>query len=316
MKTIFKLTNLSILALALIAFSCNNNDDVQVIEINLQNLEVSLDENPTDGQTIGTVQTDGIGTTGFSISSQTPIGALGIDSGTGLLTVADAALFDFETNPMITAVITANNVANTAAITINLSDVNEAAVPGATDTEFVIGTDAYVTPKAYLLLDDAAGDFEREFSFVFANGEIIEDMTNGIAFETSTSHFTKITCNLIGMSMTEAQLPIFTWPAQNSPTSIIMEGNNYTNTDVMTFSNTTVVGGLSFGQVATSSNYSHTGQVQGNISHPTHLFTVNSITVDLATGTGTIDCTYNYDDDNGINISGVFVGTYEILTAF
>jgi hypothetical protein len=236
------------------------------------------------------------------------------------VTVANATLFDFETNPAITATVSVVDAVNPATITINLNDLNETpltGIPGDTDIEFVIDTDAFITPKAYLLLDDAAGDYDREFSFVFTDGTIIEDATNnGIAFETSTTHFTKITCNLIAASATQAQLPIFLWPTQNPGISIIMDGNNYTNTAITAFSNIATVGGMSFGQVDTATNYSHLAQAQGNISHPTHLFTVNSITVDLAAGTGTIDCTYTYDDDNGVNISGIYVGTYEILTAF
>lgn len=190
------------------------------------------------------------------------------------------------------------------------------AVPGDTDTEFVIGTEAFVTTQAYLLLDDATGDYDREFSFVFTDGTVIEDNTNGIAFEASTTHVTKITCNLIATSASPAQLPIFVWPVQNPGVSIIMEGNNYTNTDITSFSNTSMVGGLSYGQVGTSTSYSHTAEAQGDLVHPTHLFTVNSITVDLTAGTGTIDCSYTYEDDNNVTITGVYVGTYEILTAF
>lgn len=314
MKTAFKLGKWSILALTITTFSCA--DDKPVVQINLQDLEVTIDENPIDGQVLGTVQTNGNEATGFTIESQVPIGALTIDSNSGELMVADANLFDFELHTVITANIVADNAINSSSVTINLNNLNEAAVPGNTDTEFVIGMNAYVTPNAYLLLDDAVGNFEREFSFVFTDGAIIEDTANGIAFETTTDHFTKVTCNLIGMSMSEAQLPIFTWPMQNPSTSIIMEGNNYTNIDITAYNNTATVGGLSFGQVGTSTQYSHSGQAQGNISHPTHLFTVNSITVDLVAGTGTIDCSYNYDDDNGTNINGVYVGTYEILTAF
>ncbi len=318
MKKQLKLIYLLAIGLILSILSCNNDDEGATSSpINLQDLQVTIDENPTNGQIIGTVQTDGNGAIDFDIATQTPAGALSINSTSGELTIADATLFDFETNPEITATISANNVVNTANITINLNNLNEAAVPGGTDTEFVIGTDAYVTPKAYLLLDDAAGGFEREFSFVFTNGDVVEDATNGIAFETTmTTHFSKITCNLIGMSMTEAQLPIFTWPVQNPAVSIVMEGNNYTHIDITAFNNPSMVGGLSFGQVDTSTNYPHLGQALGSLNHPTHLLTVNSITVDLTAGTGTIDCSYNYDDDNGINISGVFVGSYEILTAF
>ncbi len=288
-------------------------------EASVQDLTVAIDENPTNGQVLGTVPTGTSGTSNFSIASQSPAGAMSIDTNTGELTVADVSVFDFETNPVITASVTVEDAVSPATVTINLNDLNETpivAIPGATDTEFVIGTDAFVTPKAYILLDDAAGGYEREFSFVFTDGAVIEDAANGIAFETATTHFTKITCNLIATSATQAQLPIFVWPVQNPSTSIIMEGNNFTNTSITSFNDIASVGGVSFGQVDTSINYSHTGQAQGSISHLTHLFTVNSITVDLAAGTGTIDCTYFYEDDNNVSISGVYIGTYEILTAF
>lgn len=318
MKNQLKLFNLFASTLLLTLFSCNNDDEVNSNEIVLQDFTTTIDENPTNGQPIGIVEVEGDGTFSFNIVSQIPAGALTINPNSGELSVADATLFDFESNPEITAIISVSNSGNakTTSIAISLNDLAEPVVPGNTDTEFVIGAEAFVTHKAYLLLDDAAGNFEREFSFVFTDGDLIEDAANGIAFETTTTHFTKITCNLIGMSMTEAQLPIFTWPVQNPSTSIIMEGNNYTHIDIASFNTINTVGGLSFGQVDTSTNYSHLGQAQGSINHPTHLFTVNSITVDLVAGTGTIDCSYNYDDDNGINISGVFVGNYKILTAF
>lgn len=188
--------------------------------------------------------------------------------------------------------------------------------PGATSTEFVVEGQAYVTPNAYLLLDDAIGDYDREFSFVFTDGLVIEDPVDGIAFEATTTYITKITCNLIATVPTQAQLPIFVWPSQNPTTNIIMEGNNYTYTNIGSFNVTNNVGGIDYGQIELADGYEHTAQPQGNIDHPTHLFTVESLTVDLTTGTGTIRCRYNYDDDNGINISGVYVGAFEILTAF
>lgn len=190
------------------------------------------------------------------------------------------------------------------------------AIPGDTNTEFVIGTNAYVTPKAYLLIDDAAGDYEREFTFVFSDGDIIEDASNEIAFETTTTNYSKITCNLISTVVNEADIPIFVWPNQNSPVNIIMEGNNFSEYGISSYMNTYSSGGQTFGQVDASTLFNHTGQAGGNISHPTHLFTVNSLTFDLTAKTGTIDCTYNYEDDNNVLITGVFVGNFEILTAF
>ena len=131
MNKLFKSYHLLILALLFTAFSCNNDDGevvATITEINLEDLAVTIDENPTDGQLVGTVLTDGSGTLSFSITSQTPAGALSIASGTGELTVANAALFDFETNPVITASVTVVNAVSPATVTINLTNINEASV--------------------------------------------------------------------------------------------------------------------------------------------------------------------------------------------
>jgi hypothetical protein len=57
-------------------------------------------------------------------------------------------------------------------------------IPRATNTEFIIGNNAYVTTKAFLLVDDAIGDFERSYTFVFSDGDIVVDAYDEIAFET------------------------------------------------------------------------------------------------------------------------------------
>ena len=124
-----KIVKLFVLSIVLTTIGCNNDDD-QIATVNLQNLEVTIDENPADGETIGTLQTDGGEALNLSIASQTPSGALSIDSDSGELTVADASLFDFESNPTITATITAENAENTVTVTINLNNVNEVSAQG------------------------------------------------------------------------------------------------------------------------------------------------------------------------------------------
>lgn len=123
MKNKLKIIHLFVIVLALATFSCRD-DDNQVSLVTLQDLEVTIDENPTDGQVIGTIMSDGVGV-GFSITSQTPSGALDIDSGTGEVSVADASLFDFEANSAITATISADNAENPASVTISVTNVNE-----------------------------------------------------------------------------------------------------------------------------------------------------------------------------------------------
>lgn len=108
-----------------------------VIEVTAQDLTVSIDENPTDGQVLGTVQANSNSTLAFSFTSQSPMGAMAIDAATGELTVIDPNLFDFETNPVITAEISVTDGAETATATatINLNDVDEVS---ATNTDLTI----------------------------------------------------------------------------------------------------------------------------------------------------------------------------------
>jgi hypothetical protein len=89
---------------------------------------VTMDENSTNGESVGTVITNGNGTLSFSITSQTALGPLNIDITTGELTVADASLFDFEGNPVITATISDGEAVSPATVTINLTNINEITV--------------------------------------------------------------------------------------------------------------------------------------------------------------------------------------------
>jgi hypothetical protein len=118
---ISKLT-LSILTLSFLTVSCSSDDSTTV---NLQDLEVTIDENPTNGDIVGTVQSNSSSPLTFSIVSQTPVGALAIDATSGELTVLDNGLFDFETNPTITATISASGASNQSTVTVNLNNVNE-----------------------------------------------------------------------------------------------------------------------------------------------------------------------------------------------
>ncbi|MBR9853924.1 MAG: DUF1566 domain-containing protein [Algicola sp.] len=128
-----KTINVLVLAILLTTFSCSKDDD-QPANAVLEGLVVSIDENPTNGQVIGTVQTNEGAATNFSISSQTPSGALSINSSSGEVTVADASLFDFESNSTITATITAENAEDSVTVTVNLDNVFEITIQDFTET--------------------------------------------------------------------------------------------------------------------------------------------------------------------------------------
>ena len=98
------------------------------ITITASNLATSVDENPAQGATLGRVQASASsGSLTFTIVMQSVTGALSINSSNGDLSVADPALFDFETHQQITATIriSAGNTTQEVNVTITINDVNE-----------------------------------------------------------------------------------------------------------------------------------------------------------------------------------------------
>lgn len=125
MKKIIKKSYLLAAVLLATIVSCNSDDDTSATPINIENLEVTIDENPTNGQVIGTVQSNSNDALTYNITTQTPAGALSINAATGELLVADASFFDYEVNPTITATISVLEATNSGTVTINLNDLNE-----------------------------------------------------------------------------------------------------------------------------------------------------------------------------------------------
>jgi hypothetical protein len=146
-----------LLALLVLTASCNKEDDVLIIT--LQDLTLSIDENPSSGQIVGTVESSSPNGITFSISSQNPNGALSINASTGVLTVANAALFNFETNPVITATIASDKADNTATVTINLNNVNELSTQ-----DFTTSIDENTASGTSLGTVTASGDGTLTFS--------------------------------------------------------------------------------------------------------------------------------------------------------
>jgi hypothetical protein len=83
------------------------------------NFTTTIDENPTSGFSLGTVEASTTqGTIVFSLSQQSPNQALEINASTGELSVLTASLFDFETNPTITALVTVSSSGATDTATL------------------------------------------------------------------------------------------------------------------------------------------------------------------------------------------------------
>ena len=118
------------LALSAFATKCGDDNPMDIVQpmVSVSDFTPTIDENPTDGQVLGTLEAStNEGSIAFSLTNQMPPGSFAIGASSGELTVADASLFDFETNPVLTATATAVNgtASATATITVTLNDVDE-----------------------------------------------------------------------------------------------------------------------------------------------------------------------------------------------
>lgn len=111
--------------------SCSKDSvepDPTKITVSPADFSKTIDENPMNGQVIGSVSGNtNDGTVTFSITEQTPSGAFSIDAASGELKVADETLFDFETNPTISGTVQVSNgvVSENASVVITLNDLFE-----------------------------------------------------------------------------------------------------------------------------------------------------------------------------------------------
>ncbi len=134
------------------AVDAAGNFDTANITLNLNNLNdnapriddtsVALNENSANGTAVYDVNDfftgndtdlDGTALT-YSITAGNALGGFAINAATGQVTVANSAMLDFETTPVFSLTIEASDgtLTDTAVMTINLNDLNEAPVVNAT----------------------------------------------------------------------------------------------------------------------------------------------------------------------------------------
>ncbi|UXX79967.1 hypothetical protein N7E81_02460 [Reichenbachiella carrageenanivorans] len=178
MKSIIYIT-----LLALCVMACKEDDLIDGT-VDLTDFAITIEENPTPGQVLGSIEKEVTGgAVDFEITSQSPEGAFALDIATGSLTVADATLFDFETNPTLTAVIsgTIGEVSDEATVTVTLLDV-EAVV---TAEDFTLTTDENGEADAVLGTIDATGD-EGALGYAISS----QSQTGALAIDAVTGQLT------------------------------------------------------------------------------------------------------------------------------
>lgn len=125
-----------LLTISLFLAGCKDNDEplpqnpsqTKESVIITTDFNITIDENPEPALVLGTISasTDSDNPLKFSIGTQTPSGALTINSETGVLSVADYLAFNYEANPTITATVrvTDDISEKIANVNINLNDIS------------------------------------------------------------------------------------------------------------------------------------------------------------------------------------------------
>lgn len=123
--------NIAVICIVVIAAGCNKYElDFDEV-INSKNFIATMDENPENGFEIGTIEaSSGYGRINFEILSQTPEGAIAVSDktvGGGVITVADASVFDYEINPVIESFVRIYNPddSDTIVVRLTLRDLDE-----------------------------------------------------------------------------------------------------------------------------------------------------------------------------------------------
>lgn len=119
---------LMLLVIAVVFTSCNSDDEPKNQAPVSEDMEISLDENPTSDILTTIVATDFEGDDlTYSIISQTPANSIQINETTGEVFIFDINAFDYEQNTIIQAIISISDGVNSTEIEliINILDIND-----------------------------------------------------------------------------------------------------------------------------------------------------------------------------------------------
>ena len=115
------------LGFMLYCIGCSKDNSTSTPTVQANDMSIILDEHPELGARIGKVEGANLENAIFKIVSQNPDGAFEIDAYNGEITIADASLFDYEINTVLSAQLTVNNEVSSDAskIEVSLSDIDE-----------------------------------------------------------------------------------------------------------------------------------------------------------------------------------------------
>ncbi|AJR04749.1 hypothetical protein [Siansivirga zeaxanthinifaciens] len=172
---------------------------------------------------------------------------------------------------------------------------------------FNIAGTQYDTNHGYLLLDDGPS-FNDGFGLTFVNGVMIEDNTNGISLQSSTTQGVVLWVNFSNAQVNSEQA--VTYQITNN-TTFVLDEETTAITDIINYDDVYSYNGIQYGDPddATAIIYEVGATGNGTLD-------IISFTVDLTTRTGTINCNYTFVDNNNTTITGAFNGSFDIINEF
>jgi VCBS repeat-containing protein len=158
----------------------------------LSDAALIVDENTVGGTAVGTLTAldpDLGDTIGYTITAGNTGGAFAIDSASGVISVGNAAILDHETNPVLVFTVEARDaggLSDTAQVTVQIRDVNEAPTNVMPSSQTTIGsTPLFFSPatgNAISVLEADAGDPVVELTLTATRGSVSLAVTQGLTF--------------------------------------------------------------------------------------------------------------------------------------
>ena len=214
---------------ATVTINLNDVNDAPVVN----DQSFSVDENSANGTLVGTVSAsdeDG-DTLSYSITAGDPGGAFSIDAATGQITVADGTQLDFESQASYSLTVQVQdsgtgNLTDTATVTIDLNDVNEAPVINDQTLSMEVGSTIVGTPFAEdpdgntLTYSIVANDSHSpaDFAIDSATGEITVNSDSYLLVNTTHTLTVQVQDNGTGNLTDSAVITVNVRPGSNAPT--------------------------------------------------------------------------------------------------
>ncbi|MEE9348491.1 MAG: hypothetical protein V3U80_00425 [Flavobacteriaceae bacterium] len=174
----------------------------------------------------------------------------------------------------------------------------------AKSNSFTVDGGEYDTPNVFLVINGSGSNFDKDYSFIFTNKTMREDAINGISLATDANQFAFLEFDngngtLSTMNAVTNQITVGSHPLSNDTTA----GLDITNWD-LTYMHNSQQFGVPIGYTSYDLEPSFSGA---------HM-NIESISIDVAARTGTIECTYvYYSYSTGVEFRGEYQGNFTIL---